>query len=205
VTTRRVDQAGTISFATARYKAGRWLAGQTVEIVCEAGLVQIFHRVSGSRAVADAHVLLHGPGRSIKVSHGDFRHQAEQLRHRRVGLATVLLLWGIVPKTPAPDPVLVFRPVTALPHDLVDDPLVGETSDDLERHGGAVVVVLIITRVHLKTSDGRFAILVDGERQPQDPGGIDNGVVTPGIGKESSVGKFGDDHVISEMTSATSQ
>ncbi len=45
VTTRRVNSAGTISFATARYKAGgRWLAGQTVEVVCDGGLVQIFHR-----------------------------------------------------------------------------------------------------------------------------------------------------------------
>ena len=45
VTTRRVNSAGAISFATAKYKAGgRWLAGQTVEVVCEGGLVQIFHR-----------------------------------------------------------------------------------------------------------------------------------------------------------------
>jgi transposase InsO family protein len=45
VTTRRVNGGGTISFATARYKAGgRWLAGQSVEVVCEGGLVQVFHR-----------------------------------------------------------------------------------------------------------------------------------------------------------------
>jgi transposase InsO family protein len=45
VTTRRVNSGGTISFASTRYKAGgRWLAGQTVEVVCEGGLVQIFHR-----------------------------------------------------------------------------------------------------------------------------------------------------------------
>jgi hypothetical protein len=45
VTTRRVNTAGTISFATARYKAGgRWLAGQNVEVVCDGGLVQLFHR-----------------------------------------------------------------------------------------------------------------------------------------------------------------
>ncbi len=45
LTLRRVGAAGTISFATARYKAGgRWLAGQTVEVVCEGGLVQILHR-----------------------------------------------------------------------------------------------------------------------------------------------------------------
>jgi transposase InsO family protein len=44
VTTRRVSAGGTISFATATYKAGRWLAGQTVEIVCEDGLVHLSHR-----------------------------------------------------------------------------------------------------------------------------------------------------------------
>lgn len=43
-TTRRVNTAGTISFATASYKAGRWLAGQNVEVVCDGGLVQLFHR-----------------------------------------------------------------------------------------------------------------------------------------------------------------
>ena len=44
VTTRRVSAAGTISFAAASYKAGVWLAGQTVEIVCDGGLVQLHHR-----------------------------------------------------------------------------------------------------------------------------------------------------------------
>ena len=39
MTTRRVSTAGTISFATATYKAGVWLAGQNVEVVCEGGLV----------------------------------------------------------------------------------------------------------------------------------------------------------------------
>jgi transposase InsO family protein len=43
-TTRRVDAKGTISFASARYKAGAWLAGQTVEVVCDGGLVQLWHR-----------------------------------------------------------------------------------------------------------------------------------------------------------------
>jgi transposase InsO family protein len=44
-TTRRVNSDGTISFATSRYKAGgRWLAGQSVEVVCDGGLVQIYHR-----------------------------------------------------------------------------------------------------------------------------------------------------------------
>ena len=44
VTTRRVSTKGTISFASASYKAGVWLAGQTVEVVCEGGLVELHHR-----------------------------------------------------------------------------------------------------------------------------------------------------------------
>ena len=44
VTTRRVLEDGSISFAATTYKAGRWLAGQAVEVVCQRGLVQIFHR-----------------------------------------------------------------------------------------------------------------------------------------------------------------
>jgi transposase InsO family protein len=44
VTTRRVNAKGTISFATATYKAGVWLAGQAVEVTCEGGLVQLHHR-----------------------------------------------------------------------------------------------------------------------------------------------------------------
>lgn len=44
VTTRRVSTKGTIGFATVVYKAGVWLAGQTVEVRCEGGLVQIHHR-----------------------------------------------------------------------------------------------------------------------------------------------------------------
>jgi hypothetical protein len=44
VTTRRVSTKGTISFASASYKAGVWLAGQSVEVVCDAGLVELHHR-----------------------------------------------------------------------------------------------------------------------------------------------------------------
>lgn len=42
--TRRVARKGTISFASAHYKVGVWLAGQNVDVVCEGGLVQIHHR-----------------------------------------------------------------------------------------------------------------------------------------------------------------
>jgi transposase InsO family protein len=43
-TTRRVNAKGTISFAAATYKAGAWLAGHEVEVVCDGGLVQLHHR-----------------------------------------------------------------------------------------------------------------------------------------------------------------
>ena len=42
--TRRVDRKGTISFAAVDYKAGVWLAGQDVQVVCDGGLVQLHHR-----------------------------------------------------------------------------------------------------------------------------------------------------------------
>jgi hypothetical protein len=48
VTTRRVSAKGTIGFATVNYKAGVWLAGQTVEVVCDGGPVQIHHRACSS-------------------------------------------------------------------------------------------------------------------------------------------------------------
>ena len=41
---RRVDRKGTISFAAVHYKAGVWLAGQDVNVVCDGGLVQLHHR-----------------------------------------------------------------------------------------------------------------------------------------------------------------
>ena len=39
-----MSDRGTISFATATYKAGAWLAGQTVEVRLRGGLVQLHHR-----------------------------------------------------------------------------------------------------------------------------------------------------------------
>jgi transposase InsO family protein len=42
--TRRVGANGLISFAAASYRAGRWLAGEDVVVVCDGALVQIHHR-----------------------------------------------------------------------------------------------------------------------------------------------------------------
>lgn len=44
VATRKVGANGQISFATATYKAGVWLAGETVEVVCDGRLVHLRHR-----------------------------------------------------------------------------------------------------------------------------------------------------------------
>ena len=42
--TRRVGANGLISFAAAKYRAGVWLAGQDVTVVCDGGLVHLQHR-----------------------------------------------------------------------------------------------------------------------------------------------------------------
>ncbi|MDQ3643401.1 MAG: IS481 family transposase, partial [Actinomycetota bacterium] len=42
--TRRVGRSGLISFAAVHYRAGVWLAGEDVTVVCEGGLVHLHHR-----------------------------------------------------------------------------------------------------------------------------------------------------------------
>lgn len=42
--TRRVGANGQISFATVRYRAGKWLAGESVEVICDGHLVHLHHR-----------------------------------------------------------------------------------------------------------------------------------------------------------------
>ena len=42
--TRRVDRSGSISFAATRYRAGVWLAGENVTVICDRGLVHLEHR-----------------------------------------------------------------------------------------------------------------------------------------------------------------
>ena len=41
---RRVGRNGQISFAAAKYTVGVWLAGETVQVVCDTGLVHLHHR-----------------------------------------------------------------------------------------------------------------------------------------------------------------
>ena len=42
--TRRVGKNGNVSFASATYRAGVWLAGEEVTVVCDGGLVHLQHR-----------------------------------------------------------------------------------------------------------------------------------------------------------------
>jgi transposase InsO family protein len=59
--TRTVDAHGGISLARHRYPVGRWLAGETVEIVCGDSLVEIFHR----GVLIVSHVARHEPSAKI--------------------------------------------------------------------------------------------------------------------------------------------
>lgn len=44
VARRRVSTNGRISFASTHYLAGVWLAGETVEVICEGGVVHLHHQ-----------------------------------------------------------------------------------------------------------------------------------------------------------------
>jgi transposase InsO family protein len=64
---RQVQANGQISFASTRYMAGKWLAGERVELVCDDGLVQIFHR----GVLAATHARRHDPSRqSAAITRG---------------------------------------------------------------------------------------------------------------------------------------
>ncbi len=78
-TTRRVNSNGQISFASASYMAGKWLAGETVEVVCDDGLVQIHHR----GVLIATHARRHDPGRqAAAVARGRKRRAASLVTPR---------------------------------------------------------------------------------------------------------------------------
>jgi Mu transposase, C-terminal domain len=56
--TRRVGVNGCISLAAHRYLAARWLAGEVVEVIVDAGLVEIRHR----GVLIASHAQRHPPG-----------------------------------------------------------------------------------------------------------------------------------------------
>jgi transposase InsO family protein len=59
VVTRKVSAAGTISLDTFAYLAGRWLAGETVQVVCRDGVIDISHR--GQQIASHARRVRPGP------------------------------------------------------------------------------------------------------------------------------------------------
>jgi transposase InsO family protein len=72
--TRRVGANGQVSFASARYMAGKWLAGETVELVCEDGVVAIHHR----GVLIATHARRHDPARqAAAVARGKKRRVAK--------------------------------------------------------------------------------------------------------------------------------
>jgi transposase InsO family protein len=62
--TRRVGVNGCISLAAHRYLAARWLAGEVVEVIVDAGLVEIRHR----GVLIASHAQRHPPARTISNS-----------------------------------------------------------------------------------------------------------------------------------------
>lgn len=62
-TTRKVNRDGRISFACQLYKAGVWLASETVDISVDAGLVAIHHR----GILVATHAQRHRPARETKA------------------------------------------------------------------------------------------------------------------------------------------
>lgn len=60
--TRLVAPGGTVSFAGVRYKAGVWLAGETVEVSCDGGLVHLHHR----GVLIETHARRHRPDDEVK-------------------------------------------------------------------------------------------------------------------------------------------
>ena len=61
VAERRVGPNGQISFAATRYRVGKWLAGEKVQLTCEAGVVSIFHR----GVLVATHARRHLPDRQL--------------------------------------------------------------------------------------------------------------------------------------------
>ncbi len=61
--TRKVSRAGKISFAAQPYPVGVWLAGETVEVAVDAGLVTISHR----GVVVATHAQRHRPDKQAKA------------------------------------------------------------------------------------------------------------------------------------------
>jgi len=85
VATRRVGRTGTISFAAAKYKAGVWLAGQDVTVVCDGGLVQLHHR----GVLIATHARRHNPDKQTAGLHRGTRPLATPARKATASAVSV--------------------------------------------------------------------------------------------------------------------
>ena len=81
--TRKVARSGKISFAAQLYPVGVWLAGETVEVSTDAGLVTICHR----GVVVATHAQRHSPAKGAKALRR--RARAQPSRSTRPRQATV--------------------------------------------------------------------------------------------------------------------
>jgi transposase InsO family protein len=81
--TRCVSGSGLISLATHPYHVGAWLAGETVEVVLDDRLVQIFHR----GVLVATHARLHPLG--VKPVSGQRRPRAPRARRGTIGVPVI--------------------------------------------------------------------------------------------------------------------
>jgi len=81
--TRKVSRSGKISFAAHPYPVGVWLAGETVEVAVDAGLVTVCHR----GVVVATHAQRHSPAKGAKALRR--RARAQPSRGARPRQATV--------------------------------------------------------------------------------------------------------------------
>jgi transposase InsO family protein len=81
--TRCVSGSGLISLATHPYHVGAWLSGETVEVVLDDRLVQIFHR----GVLVATHARLHPPG--VNPVSGQKRPRAPRARRGAIGVPVI--------------------------------------------------------------------------------------------------------------------
>ena len=74
VATRKVSAKGKISFASQPYPVGVWLAGETVEVAVDAGLVTVSHR----GVVVATHAQRHSPAKELGALRRNPRAQRPQ-------------------------------------------------------------------------------------------------------------------------------
>jgi len=80
-TTRKVGRGGKISFASELYKVGVWLAGETVNVAVEDGLVQISHR----GVLVATHAQRHRPTKEPKALRRKAKESKPRPRQPTVG------------------------------------------------------------------------------------------------------------------------